>query len=41
LGQHTEEVLADVAGCSGTEIAQLFDAGIVQSPSFAKPRNAA
>jgi 2-methylfumaryl-CoA isomerase len=41
LGQHTEEILSNVAGCSSTEIAQLFDAGIVQSPSFAKPRNAA
>jgi 2-methylfumaryl-CoA isomerase len=41
LGQHTEEILSDVAGCTGTEIARLFDAGIVQSPTFAKPRNAA
>lgn len=41
LGQHTEEILADVAGCTGTEIAKLFDAGVVQSPTFAKPRNAA
>ncbi len=41
LGEHTEEILSDVAGCSGTEIAKLFDTGVVQSPSFAKPRNAA
>ncbi|WP_439121838.1 CoA transferase [Marivita sp.] len=41
LGQHTEEILSNVAGCSGTEIAKLFDAGVVQSPEFAKPRNAA
>ena len=34
LGAHTEEVLGDVAGLSDTEIAQLFDSGIVQSPCF-------
>lgn len=32
LGAHTEEVLADVAGLPGHEIAQLFDAGIVAGP---------
>ena len=32
LGEHTEEVLADVARLPGTEIAQLFDAGIVSGP---------
>ena len=41
LGQHTEEILADVAGLCQTEIAQLFDAGVVQSPDFAAPRSAA
>jgi len=35
LGAHTEEVLADVAGLSGTEIAQLFDRGIVAGPRVA------
>lgn len=34
LGTHTEEVLGDVAGLSDTEIASLFDAGIVQSPRY-------
>jgi 2-methylfumaryl-CoA isomerase len=32
LGQHTEQVLADVAGLTGTEIAHLFDARIVAGP---------
>jgi 2-methylfumaryl-CoA isomerase len=41
LGEHTEEILSNVAGCDGTEIAHLFDTGVVQSPDFAKPRNAA
>ena len=41
LGEHTEEILSDVAGCDNTEIARLFDTGIVQSPDYAKPRNAA
>ena len=41
LGAHTEEILADVAGLDHTEIAQLFDAGIVQSPDYAVPLNAA
>ena len=40
LGQHTEEVLGDVARLSDTEIAQLFDKGIVHSPRYAA-RNAA
>ncbi|GAA0285200.1 2-methylfumaryl-CoA isomerase [Rhodovulum strictum] len=30
LGQHTEEILADVAGLPGGEIARLFDEGIVR-----------
>ena len=34
LGADTEAVLGDVAGLSDTEIAQLFDAGVVQSPRF-------
>jgi 2-methylfumaryl-CoA isomerase len=34
LGAHTEEVLGDVAGLSDTEIAQLFDSGVVQSPRY-------
>ncbi len=41
LGQHTEEILTEIAGCSGIEIARLFDTGVVQSPRFAKPRSAA
>lgn len=41
LGQHTEEVLGDVVGMSDGEIGKLFDKGIVQSPSFARPRTAA
>lgn len=32
LGQHTEEVLADVAGLPDTEIASLFDSKIVGQP---------
>jgi len=32
LGQHTEQVLAEVAGLGDTEIAQLFDTGIVTGP---------
>jgi len=35
LGQHTEEILGDVARLSDTEIAQLFDKGVVQSPRYA------
>jgi 2-methylfumaryl-CoA isomerase len=41
LGQHTEEVLGDVVGMTDTEISQLFDKGIVQSPEFARSRTAA
>jgi 2-methylfumaryl-CoA isomerase len=37
LGAHTEEVLADIAGLSGGEIAALFDDGTVTGPR----RNAA
>ena len=29
LGEHSEEILGDVAGLPDTEIAALFDAGIV------------
>ncbi len=35
LGAHTEEILGDVVGMCDTEIAQLFDKGVVQSPRFA------
>jgi len=35
LGEHTEEVLADVIGLSGTEIGRLFDAGVVSGPAAA------
>ena len=31
LGQHTEEILSDIVGADDTEIAQLFDKGIVAS----------
>ena len=41
LGAHPEEVLGDVVGMTDTEIAQLFDKGIVQSPDYARPRTAA
>lgn len=41
LGQHTEEVLGDVVKMTDTEIAQLFDKGIVQSPTFARAPTAA
>ena len=30
--QHTDEVLADVLGMSGTEIGRLHDAGVVAGP---------
>jgi 2-methylfumaryl-CoA isomerase len=32
LGQHTEEVLAEVAGMDSGEIGRLFDAGVVKGP---------
>ncbi len=32
LGEHTEEVLAEVLGMSGTEIGRLHDAGVVAGP---------
>lgn len=41
LGAHTEEVLGDVARLSDTEIAQLFDAGVVQSSRYRTSRTAA
>ena len=31
LGEHTEEILSEVVGADDTEIAQLFDKGIVSS----------
>ena len=33
LGEHTEEILADVAGLSATDIGKLFDEGIVATGS--------
>jgi 2-methylfumaryl-CoA isomerase len=33
LGEHTEEVLADTIGLDGTEVADLFDRGIVAGPA--------
>ena len=33
LGEHTEEVLADVLGLSGSEIGRLRDAGVVAGPA--------
>ena len=33
LGQHTEEILADVLGLGGREIGDLFDAGVVAGPA--------
>ena len=41
LGSHTEEILGDVARLSDTEIAQLFDQGVVESPSFSASQSAA
>lgn len=41
LGAHTEEILGDVVKMDDTEIARLFDAGIVQSPNYAIARPAA
>jgi 2-methylfumaryl-CoA isomerase len=32
LGEHTEQILADVLGLSPTEIGRLHDAGIVAGP---------
>ncbi|WP_416897119.1 MAG: CoA transferase [Minwuia sp.] len=32
LGEHTEEILADIAGLSDRQIGSLFDAGLVSSP---------
>ena len=32
LGQHSEEILADVMGLGGAEIGRLFDAGVVAGP---------
>lgn len=41
LGAHTEEILGDVVGMDDREIAKLFDAGIVESPSFSVTRDVA
>jgi 2-methylfumaryl-CoA isomerase len=32
LGEHTEEVLAEVAGLSSGQIGRLFDQGVVVGP---------
>lgn len=32
LGEHTEEILADVLGLAGAEIGRLYDAGVVAGP---------
>ena len=37
LGEHTEEVLADVVGLSAGEIGRLHDAGVVSGPGAATP----
>ncbi len=34
LGEHTEEVLGDVARLDDAEISRLFDKGVVQSPGY-------
>ncbi|MDQ3849260.1 MAG: CoA transferase, partial [Actinomycetota bacterium] len=36
LGEHTEEVLADVLGLDGTEIARLHDDGVVAGPRLSR-----
>lgn len=41
LGLHTEEILGDVVGLPDTEIAQLFDQGVVESPAYSAARPAA
>ncbi len=41
LGRHTEEILGDVVGMTDTEIAQLFDEGVVESPQYNSARPAA
>jgi 2-methylfumaryl-CoA isomerase len=41
LGSHTEEVLSTIAGMDDTEIAGLFDAGVVASPTYNAHRDAA
>ena len=38
LGADTEAVLGDVVGLSDTEVAQLFDDGVVQSPDYVAGR---
>lgn len=41
LGANTEEILGDVVGMTDTEIARLFDTGVVQSSNYAIGRSAA
>ncbi|MFK7838581.1 MAG: CoA transferase [Sulfitobacter sp.] len=38
LGADTEEILGDVVGMTDTEIARLFDTGVVQSPNYGVSR---
>ena len=37
LGEHTEQVLAEVLGLSGAEVGRLHDAGTVAGPGAAAP----
>ena len=41
LGMNTEEILCDVAGLCDTEVAQLFDSGVVESPGYSRTMTAA
>ena len=36
LGEHTEEILGDILHLSNIEISNLFDKGVVASPSYNK-----
>jgi len=36
LGEHTEEILAEVLGLAGAEVGRLFDAGVVAGPAQAR-----
>ena len=35
LGEHTEQILAEVLGLGGAEIGRLHDAGVVAGPELA------
>jgi 2-methylfumaryl-CoA isomerase len=41
LGEHTEEILADLLGLGDKTISQLFDKGVVQAPGYGTNRSAA